>query len=139
MKAITIEMNDLHYILKEGSVLYRKYLLRQEEKERRRRGSQNMDSDVDGGEVKDIPQLMLCKDVVNMNLIELFEINSALRKLSAVQKRHLESLAEGPIHFGPGERLWKSSLPVEKAFIIVTGTAAFVTKRTNRVMKVCEI
>ena len=129
-------MNYLHSILKEGSPLYRKYLLRQEEKERRR-GSQTMDSDIDGSEVQDIPPLMLESNVVNMNLIELFEINSALRKLSAVQKRHLESLAEGPIHFSPGERLWKSGKPVDKAFIIVAGTAAFVTKRTTRIMKVC--
>lgn len=134
VKAITIEMSYLHTILKEGSPLYRKYLLRQEEKERRR-GSQTMDSEVDGGEVQDIPPLMLQSNVVNMNLIELLDCNSALRKLSAVQKRHIESLAEGPIYFQPGQRLWKSGSPVDRAFIIVAGTAAFVTKRPDRVMK----
>ena len=64
--------------------------------------------------------------------MELLDLNSALRKLSAVQKRHLESLAEGPIYYAPSQRLWKSGAPVDQAFIVVEGTAAFVTKRTNR-------
>ena len=67
----------------------------------------------------------------NLNVLELLDQNSALRKLNAVQKRHLESLAEGPIGFGPGERLWRSGAPVDKAFIMVSGTASFVPRRRN--------
>ena len=66
-----------------------------------------------------------------LNILELLNCNSALRKLSAVQKRHLESLAEGPVSFLPGERIWRSGAPVDKAFIIVSGTASFVPRRRN--------
>jgi CRP-like cAMP-binding protein len=66
-----------------------------------------------------------------LNVLELLDCNSALRKLSAVQKRHLESLAEGPISYQPGERLWRAGCPVDKAFIIVQGSASFVPRRRN--------
>jgi hypothetical protein len=67
----------------------------------------------------------------NLNVLELLDCNSALRKLSAVQKRHLESLAEGPVSYQPGERLWRAGAPVDKAFVIVSGTASFVPRRRN--------
>jgi hypothetical protein len=51
---------------------------------------------------------LLSEAVRNLNVLELLDCNSALRKLSAVQKRHLESLAEGPLYFRPGERLWRA-------------------------------
>jgi hypothetical protein len=63
--------------------------------------------------------------------MDLLDSNSAMRKLSAVQKRHLESLAVGPVSFAPGERLWQAGQPVDKAFILVEGTAAFLPKRRN--------
>ena len=66
-----------------------------------------------------------------MEILDLLEHNTALRKLSAVQKRHLESLAEGPVYFAPGQRLWRSGTAVEKAYIIVGGTVSFVAKRRN--------
>ena len=69
--------------------------------------------------------------VQNLNVLELLNCNSALRKLTAVQKRHLECLAEGPITYQPGERLWRGGAPVDKAFLIVAGTASFVQKRRN--------
>ncbi len=69
--------------------------------------------------------------VQNLDILELLEYNTALRKLSAVQKRHLESLAEGPKYYAPGQRIWKSNTPVENAFIIVCGTVSFVAKRRN--------
>lgn len=65
------------------------------------------------------------------NVLELLDLNSALRKFSAVQKRHLECLAEGPVHFMPGERLWRAGAPVDKAFLLVSGSASFVPKRRN--------
>lgn len=74
---------------------------------------------------------MFLDSVRNLEIIELLEDNTALRKLSAVQKRHLESLAEGPVYYAPGQRIWKSNTPVENAFIIVSGTVSFVAKRRN--------
>lgn len=67
----------------------------------------------------------------NLNVLELLDCNSAMRKLSAVQKRHLESLAEGPAYYQPGERLWRAGAPVDKAFVVVSGTASFVPRRRN--------
>jgi hypothetical protein len=74
---------------------------------------------------------MLDEAMQTLNILELLNCNSALRKLSAVQKRHLESLAEGPVCYHPGERLWRAGMPVDKAFIVVKGTASFVPKRRN--------
>eukprot|EP00978_Attheya_sp_CCMP212_P003499 scaffold7218_cov52-Attheya_sp.AAC.5 len=102
VKVITIEFTNLHAILKSGSSLYRKYLARQK---------QSKES--------------------TLRVTDLLDSNSAMRKLSAVQKRHLESLAVGPVSFAPGERLWQVGQPVDKAFILVEGTAAFIPKRRN--------
>ena len=66
-----------------------------------------------------------------MKVIEVLESNSTLRRLRAVQKRHLESLAEGPFYYSPGQRLWRFGTTVDKAFIIVAGTVSFVAKRRN--------
>ena len=62
---------------------------------------------------------LLERAMQNLNLIELIECNSALAKLSAVQKRHLESLAEGPVFYRPDQCLWKAGATADKAFIIV--------------------
>jgi len=66
-----------------------------------------------------------------LNILELIDMNTGLRKLTAVQKRHLECLAEGPIAYNPGERLWKAGAPVDKAFLVIAGTASFVVRRRN--------
>lgn len=125
VKVITIENSHLHPILKSGSPLYRKYLDRRAQQER----AQNLEM-TEGDHVSATEQL-LGEALRNLNILELLNCNSALRKLSAVQKRHLESLAEGPVSFLPGERIWRSGAPVDKAFIIVSGTASFVPRRRN--------
>ena len=116
VKVITVEFSNLHAILQDGSSLYRKYLSRRSKLnvavESITRGNQKFDN-----------------AVKNLNIIELLECNSALRKLSAVQKRHLESLAEGPTYYSGGQRLWRQGSAVDKAFIIVAGTASFIQKR----------
>lgn len=127
VKVILIEFAFLHNILREGSSLYRKYLDRKEHRRSHRRDSEA------SKEESVLPDLMNTEGVVNLNVMELLDCNSAFRKVSAVQKRHLESLAEGPKYFGPNQRLWKSGSPVDEAFIVVEGTAQFVTKRTNRI------
>ena len=116
VKVITVEFSNLHAILQDGSPLYRKYLSR--------RNKQNVttESITNGNKSFD-------NAVKNLSIIELLECNSALRKLSAVQKRHLESLAEGPAYYSSGQRLWRQGSGVDKAFIIVAGTASFIQKR----------
>lgn len=76
-------------------------------------------------------QQLLADAMRTLNVLELLDCNSALRKLSAVQKRHLESLVEGPMSFQPGERLWRAGTSVDKAFIVLSGTASFVPRRRN--------
>lgn len=64
-------------------------------------------------------------------MIELLDCNTGLRKLSAVQKRHLECLVEGPVVYTPGQRLWRSGSYVDQAFIVVAGTVSFVPRRRH--------
>lgn len=124
-QAITIDFASLHRILKSGSLLYRTYLQRKKEKERN-----DHEAIPECLERTKNPEMYL-DAVRNLEILELLEYNSTLRKLSAVQKRHLESLAEGPKYFAPGERLWRSGAHVENAFVIVGGTVSFAAKRRN--------
>lgn len=107
VKVITVEFSSLHTILNHGSPLYRKYL------ERGRLSESKPFAD----------------KAKELNVLELLNCNSALRKLNAVQKRHVESLAEGPVNFQPNERMWQAGTPVDRAFIIVSGTASFQVRR----------
>jgi len=116
VKVITVEFPSLHAILQDGSSLYRKYL------SRRNKLHVAVDSITQGNKSFD-------KAIKDLNIIELLECNSALRKLSAVQKRHLESLAEGPTFYSSGQRLWRQGSAVDKAYLIVAGTASFIQKR----------
>lgn len=119
-----MEFSNLHAILKSGSALYRKYL---ERRMQQRRVTAEVMPDVKHSAT----QALLDDAIRNLNVLELLDCNSALRKLSAVQKRHLESLAEGPVSYQPGERLWRAGAPVDKAFVVVSGTASFVPRRRN--------
>jgi len=121
VKVITIEYTNLQAILQSGSSLYRKYLARKK---------QQVAADSDVGVIHKTAASQMQKEAVkNLNIIELLDCNSSLRKLNAVQKRHLESLAEGPVYFAPGHRLWRTGQTVDKAYIVVAGTVAFVPKR----------
>lgn len=122
-KVITIEFSALHKILSEGSSLYRKYLARKSARKKK--------SSPSSVGLASTPALMKKDTVKRLHVMELLDCSSALRKLTAVQKRHLESLAEGPIYYHPSERLWKAGARVENAFIVVEGTATFVSKRRN--------
>ena len=64
----------------------------------------------------------------SFNIMEILESNSAISKFSAVQKRHLESLAEYPVCFAPGQQLWHQGETVERAYIIIEGSAFFLKK-----------
>ena len=128
-KVITIEFSNLHTILKAGSKLYHRYLDRKAHQERVRMDASQSISERQSEATP--TEQMFDEAVQNLNVLELLNCNSALRKLTAVQKRHLECLAEGPITYQPGERLWRGGAPVDKAFLIVAGTASFVQKRRN--------
>lgn len=128
-KVITIEFSNLHAILKAGSNLYRRYLDRKAHQERVRMDTSQSLSERQSEATP--TEQMFEEAMQNLNVMELLNCNSALRKLTAVQKRHLECLAEGPISYQPGARLWRGGTPVDKAFLIVTGTASFVPKRRN--------
>ena len=123
VKVITIEMPQLHAILKAGSPLYAAYLERTVLKHKarnERRLTNGSDGDLDAK-----------ASMYDCSVVELLNSNSALKKLNAVQKRHLECLAEGPIAFAPGDRMWRAGAAVDKAYLVVSGTCAFVSKRRN--------
>jgi CRP-like cAMP-binding protein len=125
VKVITIEYSSLSAILRSGSTLYRKYLDRKMYQERAMLDASNSEHH------STTTEALLDDAMKNLNILELLNCNSALRKLSAVQKRHLESLAEGPVSFQPGERLWRAGSPVDRSFIIISGTVSFIPKRRN--------
>uniref|UniRef100_A0A7S1VRY0 Metallo-beta-lactamase domain-containing protein n=1 Tax=Grammatophora oceanica TaxID=210454 RepID=A0A7S1VRY0_9STRA len=141
VKVIMLNMKDLHQILKSGSKLFRKYLVLQEKQAAEEAAIQaqshdetgldfgsvngNMDSSYDPvGEVSPTPRWYNSYDSV----LEVLKCNSALGKLTALQKRHLESLAEGPRYFDANSYLWQVGKPVDFAYLIVAGTAVFANK-----------
>jgi len=121
VKVIMVDFTNLHTILKNGSALYRKYHLSLSQKHTCKIPST----------INPVAKTMFKNAVANLNIIELLEINSGLRKLTAVQKRHLECLVEGPTVYTPGQRLWRTGSIVDKAFIVVAGTVSFVPKRRH--------
>ena len=111
VKVIVLHMKDLQRILKSGSKLFRKYLaLKTAQKETHQPAQATHDS-----------------------LLEVIRFNSVLGNLTALQKRHLESLAEGPRFFAPGSMLWKIGDPVDFAYILISGTATIGSAAPKRV------
>lgn len=115
VKTITIDFSSLHTILKNGSALYRAYL--------------ELESKNVVVPEETPTNMIIMKETEGVKFIDVIEDNSTLRKVSAVEKRHFECLASGPKYFPPGENLWKSGTPADKAYIIVAGTASFITRR----------
>jgi hypothetical protein len=118
VKVILLSMNDLQRILKTGSKYYRKYLAIEERQQRHS---------------SDSPCYGYSLDQSHESLIDVIQFNSVLSTLYPKQKRHLESLAEGPRHFPYQSLLWKLGDPVDFAYIIVAGTATLGTTKTERV------
>jgi len=140
VKVIMLNMKDLHEILKNGSKLFRKYLALKEKQaaEEAAMKAQIMRNEIlaqtdlnylstngEGYRIEDqVPNHWYAYDSV----LEVLKCNSALGKLTALQKRHLESLAEGPRFFEADHYLWRVGQPVDYAFLIVTGTGHFASK-----------
>ena len=123
VKVITIDYLGLDAILRSGSGLYRRFLERKADQERAKKDEKLLEKS------PSTTDLLLDDARKRLNVLQLLNCNFALRKLTAIQKRHLESLAVGPISFKPSDRLWGAGTPVDKAFIIVSGTASFVRSR----------
>lgn len=123
VKVIILEFDSLHRILKNGSPLYRTYLQRQKPSGVRYEGQ--MQTNI----MSPATEKLLMDSSEQLNVLELIDMNTGLKKLTALQKRHLECLAEGPIAYNPGERLWRAGAPVDKAFLVVAGSATFVVRQ----------
>lgn len=121
VKVIMVDFSSLHSVLRSGSPLYRKYQLSQNQQH-----SCKIPSTINASTAK-----VFKNAVKNLTVLELLESNTGLRKLTAVQKRHLECLVEGPTVYTPGQRLWRAGSLVDKAFIVVAGTVSFVPKRRH--------
>ena len=120
-QVIKVDFTNLHGILRNGSSLYRKYHMSLSQQH-----TCKIPNTISPGTAA-----VFKSAVKNLNVIELLESNTGLRKLTAVQKRHLECLVEGPTVYIPGQRLWRAGSTVEKAFIVVAGTVSFVPKRRH--------
>lgn len=116
-------MKDLNKILKRGSKLFRKY---QAVKEKQRKEEAVMAATLARNKNKrETDEMERIRKLRGDNLLEVLKFNSALGKCTAFQKRHLESIAEGPRFFDEGSYLWQYGDSVEYAFLIVSGTAIF--------------
>ena len=145
VKVILVSMKDLHKILKGGSPLYRKYLecLKKEEKEATENSLIDGD-DLSGDDIashwglasstKQSEKKVVPPKPNGSTFLDTISHNSALGNLSALQKRHLESLAEGPRYFDAGQPIWQVGSPVEYAFLIVSGSATFAEPPRKRGM-----
>lgn len=121
VKVIMVDYTCLLRVLRNGSALFRKYHL-----------SLSQQHSCEIPSIINPTSAAIFKNAVkNLNVIDLLESNTGLRKLTAVQKRHLECLVEGPTVYTPGQRLWRAGSIVDKAFIVVAGTVSFVPKRRH--------
>lgn len=139
VKVIMCAMKDLHEILKSGSPLYRKYLADQQNQAEnaalKRENTEHLQNGWDGENAR--PSEMLLQQLAkqpSLNFMEIISHNSALGNLTALQKRHLESLADGPRYFEPGQLIWQVGAPVDFSFLIVTGTAHFVQTHKRKII-----
>lgn len=119
VKVIVLMMKDMLRILVSGSKLFRKYaaLVEDQEEQLLRQTSQRM-----------FHTLQQSMEASTHELLEVIECNSVLRNMTAMQKRLLESLAEGPRFFSAGEFMWQVGDPVDFAYLIVRGSATIGKK-----------
>jgi len=150
VKVIMLNMKDLQKILKCGSKLFRKYLSLKEKQKAEEDAfrAQIIRNEVDSNEAdpcfENVNDNMDDDSVIHQtpnnwyaydSVLEVLKCNSALRVLTAHQKRHLESLAEGPQYYESNKYLWQVGQPVDHAFLIVAGTANFAQKPEDDVLR----
>jgi hypothetical protein len=124
VKVIMLQMRDLEAILKRGSKLYRKYL----ELQRTHAAQEAAILARVRGEEASLSDGLV--DISANRLLQVLQCNFVLGNLSALQKRSLESIAEGPRVFGAGSTLWSIGDRCNYSFLLVGGTVSF--KHTNR-------
>eukprot|EP00567_Pseudictyota_dubia_P015152 CAMPEP_0197438654 /NCGR_PEP_ID=MMETSP1175-20131217/5574_1 /TAXON_ID=1003142 /ORGANISM="Triceratium dubium, Strain CCMP147" /LENGTH=1734 /DNA_ID=CAMNT_0042968425 /DNA_START=546 /DNA_END=5750 /DNA_ORIENTATION=+ len=140
VKVIMVAMKDLHEILKNGSALYRKYLAAKETDGEGGEDQCTEDSpeqlqngwDADNGQPLKRSSSRCPQKEHSLNFMEIISYNSALSNLTALQKRHLESLADGPRYFDAGQLIWQVGAPVDFSFLIVSGTAHFLQPQKRK-------
>lgn len=130
VKAIFLPLADLEKILKRGSAPYRKYLTLlhkqgTEDAFERNDESSSVESDQS-----------LATFPASDQVVDVLKCNSVLGKLPALQKRSLESIAEGPRIFEEGEALWRVGDRCDFAFLLVAGHVAFAPISTTRLRPV---
>ena len=146
VKVIMLNMKDLHQILKSGSKLFRKYLSLKEKQSAEEAAMKaqilksetepnHFGSNGDSYRIETVAEQMPNHWYAYDSVLEVLKCNSALGKLTALQKRHLESLAEGPRFFECGNYLWQVGEPVNYAFLIVAGTATFAQKAEDEIWR----
>lgn len=117
VKVITIEFGSLHAILKSGSTLYRAYL-----------DLQTKPIFVPEGISTDVN---IFSEINGLQFTDIIKYNSTFKKVSAVEMRHFECLADGLSYFGPGDYMWESGTLVDKAFLVIAGTAFFLPRNAD--------
>ena len=111
-------MKDVQRILKTGSKLFRKYLALQDSQKKKESLSNTPWNSSEHTYLHEAKN-----GIQRDSLLEVIECNSVLSNLTAMQKRYLESLAEGPRYFGAHSLMWKVGDNVDYAYLIVGGTA----------------
>jgi hypothetical protein len=129
-QVITWDMKDIHAILQSGSLSYRKYIaetIRNGEKVEKSfsitEGRKQVDVADDEHSLTE--STVLSRQSGDTSFLNVLMYNSALSKISAVQKRNLEFLSEGPIRYERDQPIWSVGQKVEYAYLIVSGTAVF--------------
>jgi len=121
VKVILVYMKDLEAILK-FSPLYRQYV-----------ASNRVVNDA--GPFRSKGSVSSINSIQRTHFLEIINCNSVFRTLTASQKRHLQSLVEGPKFYQAGQILWQVGMGVDFAFIIISGTSTFTSKhKRNRRM-----
>lgn len=125
VKVILLKMKDVVRILKAGSNLFRKYVALTEEMEEK--WDQTTPSNL----------RYSLQDAVERSseIMGVIQCNSVLRSLTAMQKRCLESLAEGPKRFASFAAIWKVGDPVNYAYLVVSGSATIGKRTIHKVTK----
>jgi hypothetical protein len=129
-QVISWDMKDIHAILQSGSPSYRKYLAET------KRNGENVEGcfsitggrkqvDVADDEHSMTESTVLSRQARDTSFLNVLMYNSALSKISAVQKRNLEFLSEGPIRYDRDQPIWSVGQKVDYAYLIVSGTAVF--------------
>jgi len=120
-----LKMKDVVRILKAGSNLFRKYVALTEEMEEK--WDQTTPSNL----------RYSLQDAVERSseIMGVIQCNSVLRSLTAMQKRCLESLAEGPKRFASFAAIWKVGDPVNNAYLVVSGSATIGKRTIHKVTK----